>query len=905
LKKTALKIFLISFAIIFQYPTISIYAQQIQAQKRDTTGLVVFDVLAPRIEKNNHIKLYYKSDWFIGKRFRETIADLPLDECLTIVKRLTELNCLVINPKTYVFVPVEVRNYSNRLNSKGVLLIGDDSEFGNNGKATISGKIIDAQTGKPLYGARIAVDKLNLSSRTDKAGNYSLTIPVGEYDLRLNYPGFEENGRSIKISGNGIVDFELAEKSILLKEVVVSDKAADLNVIRTQMSTIKLTARAIRELPSFLGEKDVIKSMTLLPGVQSTGEFGTGFFVRGGSSDQNLILVEDVPLFNSSHMFGLSSVVNPDGVNNVSFLKAGIPAKFGERASSVMDIRLGSNPEKISGKGGIGLLNTRLNVEMPLLNKKASLLVGGRSSYSNWLLHAMPDVDLKNSSASFYDINALFTMRFNPKNSLVLFGYYSDDKFSFTKSSPYHYDNTLLSARYNHTFSEKLSSSLLVGYSRYRNDVSEADSLKPKEAYIINSAINYNNIKLNFNWLANDKNTIDIGLNSILYRLQPGKILPLGALSQIETKTTHSEKALEMAAYVSDNIIFSPKISAELGLRFNNYAYLGPNTVLNFDPNTSHTTENITDTVNYGNGQLIKWYTSIEPRLSMRYSIDNASSLKFSYNRISQFINLISNTAVMAPTDVYKLSSPNVPPLTCHQFALGYFRNFNKNMLEASVEVYYKRLSNIVEYRDGATILLNNELETDLLKASGYNYGVEFYVKKNTGKLTGWASYTYSRSMRHTTSPFEPDQINGNRYFPSSFDKPHNVVITGNYHITRRWWFSGTFTYNTGKPVTLPELKYEFDGKQYIYYSDRNKYRLDDYHRLDIAITLDETLRLKQKWRGSWTLSILNVYGQKNPYSVFYKSASKLESNFNESFNLYNLFIIAKPIPTLTYNFTF
>lgn len=905
MKKNVFNTLSIFFFLCFQLINTSLSAQQTEGLTRDTTSLVTFDILAPKIESIHHVKLYYKPEWFENKRFRETIANLSMDECLTIVKRLTELNCIVMNPTTYVFAPVEVRNFSNKTNSKGVLIIGNEDDFGNVANARISGKIIDTRTGKPLYGARISIDKLNLNESSDRNGNYKFTIPVGEYDLRLNYAGFEENNRRIKVGGNGIVDFELAEKSILLREVVVVDKAADLNLIRTQMSSIKLNAKIIKELPMFLGEKDIIKSVSLLPGVQSTGEFGTGFFVRGGSSDQNLILVEDVPLFNSSHMFGLNSALNPDGVNNVTFLKAGIPAKYGERASSVMDIRLGSNADKLSFKGGIGLLNTRLNLEVPLFNKKVYFLIGGRTSYSNWLLHAMPDVDLKNSSAGFYDLNTLLSIKLDPKNSLVLFGYFSDDKFSFTKTSPYHYDNTLASLKYSHTFIEKLYSSLLVGISRYRNDMSESDTLKPNEAYKINSSINYNNAKLNFTWLPNDKHSVDFGLNSILYLLQPGKLSPFGSVSDVIPKTTNEEKGLEIAAYVSDNINFSPKISAELGLRFSNYAYLGPNTVFTFNPNAARTTGNILDTKSYGNNELIKWYPSLEPRLSLRYSVDNLSSLKLSYNRISQFINLISNTSVMAPTDVYKLSSPNVKPLVSNQVALGYFRNFNNNALEASAELYYKKLDNIVEYRDGASILLNNSLETDLLNASGYNYGVELYLKKNTGRLTGWASYTYSRSMRHTTSPYVSDQINGNKYYPSSFDKPHNVVIMGNYHITRRWWFSGTFTFNTGKPVTLPELKYEYDGRQYVYYSDRNKYRLPDYHRLDIAITLDETLRLKQKWKGSWTLSILNLYGQKNPYSVFYKSPSAMGSYYSQSFNLYNLFIIERPIPTLTYNFTF
>ena len=904
-KKHVLHYLPILLFVAFQCICISVKAQQNTILERDTTRLVSFDILAPKIENVHHIKLFYKSEWFADKRFRASIANLPLEDCLEIVKRLSELSCIIMDANSYVFVPIEVRNYSNRLNSKGVLLIGEESDAGKFSKATITGKIIDFKTGRPLHGATISIGQLNISSATDIKGNYKLTIPVGEYDLSLNYPGFGQDDRNIRVNGNGIVDFEMAERTIKLKEVLVTDRAINLNVVRTQMSTIKFNTKVIKELPMFLGEKDIIKSVTLLPGIQSTGEFGTGFFVRGGSSDQNLILVEDVPLFNSSHLFGLSSAINSDGINSVTLLKAGIPAKYGERASSVMDIRLGTTADTLSFKGGIGLLNTRLNLEMPLFNKKVSLLIGGRSSYSNWLLHSMPDADLKNSSASFYDFNTLLKIRFDSKNSLALFGYFSNDKFSFTKNAPYHYDNMLASLRYSHIFNDKLYSNLLLGVSRYRNDISESDTLRLNEAYKVSSSINYNNAKLNFTWLPIQKHSVEFGVNAVLYKLQPGKLSPLGLLSTVLDESTQQEKALEMAAYVGDNYNLSSKVSIEGGLRFTRYAYLGPGSIFSFAENAPHTSAHIVDTLSYGNNKIIKWYTSLEPRLSTRYSIDDFSSVKFSFNRISQFINLISNTAVMSPTDVYKLSSPNVKPLVCNQFALGYFRNFNKNALEASVEIYYKKLNNIVEYRDGAQILLNKSLETDLLNASGYNYGVEFYLKKNTGRLTGWASYTYSRSFRHTTSPFEENQINGNKYYPSSFDKPHNIVVNATLHLTRRWRLAGIFNFNTGKPVTLPELKYDFNGRQYVYYSDRNKYRLPDYHRLDIAITYDETLRLKQKWKGSWTLSIINLYGQNNTYSVFYKSASQLESHFNQSFNLYKLFIISRPIPTLTYNFTF
>jgi len=777
-----------------------------------------------------------------------------------------------------VFVPEEIRNYSNNTNSSGVLLIGEGSSLEKGAKASVSGKITDVYTGLPLKGATLSIEALNLTSTTDKDGNYKVMVPVGEYEIAINQTGFGEDIRRISVFGNGIVDFEIARRTIRLKEVVINDQAADQNVVSSQMSAIKLNAKAIKELPLFLGEKDVLKSLKLLTGVQSTGEFGTGFFVRGGSQDQNLILIEDVPLFNSAHAFGLISALNSDGVSNVTLLKSGIPAKYGERASSVMDIQMGSNPDRTSVKGGIGLMDTRLNLEMPLFNKKVSLLVGARTSYSNWLLHQMPEADLKNSSVNFFDLNALLNIKFNPKNKLALFGYFSDDKYSLSNENKFHYENLLGSVQYTHQFTEKLNASWMAGLSRYRNDMSESDTLTPAQAFKVNSAIHYYNSKLDVNWQLSDVHNLDFGLNAIRYNIQPGTQDPFGPLSEVIRKQVADQNGLEMAAYVSDKINLSSILGAEVGLRFSQYANLGTTT---------------------------DWTTSLEPRLSLRCTLDDVSSLKLNFNRMSQFINLISNTTVMSPTDVYQLSSRNTKPVLCDQVALGYFRNFDHNAVEASAEIYYKKLHNILEYRDGAELLMNDDLESDLLNASGYNYGLELSLKKNTGRLTGWANYTYSRSLRHTTGLLVTDQINGNRYYPSGSDQPHNVVLVGNYHLTRRWMASATFNYSTGRPVTLPELKYEFNGKQYIYYSDRNKYRLPDYHRLDIAFTHDENLKLKRSWKGSWTIAILNLYAQKNPYSVFYKSTAGLETGFNNSIHLYKMYIIEKPIPTITYNFTF
>ena len=841
-------------------------------------GLVKFDVLAPKLESTHHVKLYYKSAWFEDKLFKESMAEMSLDDCLAIIKRNVHLDCIQIKPDCYVFVPEEIRNYSNNTNSSGVLLIGEGSSLEKGAKASVSGKITDVYTGLPLKGATLSIEALNLTSTTDKDGNYKVMVPVGEYEIAINQTGFGEDIRRISVFGNGMVDFEIARRTIRLKEVVINDQAADQNVVSSQMSAIKLNAKAIKELPLFLGEKDVLKSLKLLTGVQSTGEFGTGFFVRGGSQDQNLILIEDVPLFNSAHAFGLISALNSDGVSNVTLLKSGIPAKYGERASSVMDIQMGSNPDRTSVKGGIGLMDTRLNLEMPLFNKKVSLLVGARTSYSNWLLHQMPEADLKNSSVNFFDLNALLNIKFNPKNKLALFGYFSDDKYSLSNENKFHYENLLGSVQYTHQFTEKLNASWMAGLSRYRNDMSESDTLTPAQAFKVNSAIHYYNSKLDVNWQLSDVHNLDFGLNAIRYNIQPGTQDPFGPLSEVIRKQVADQNGLEMAAYVSDKINLSSILGAEVGLRFSQYANLGTTT---------------------------DWTTSLEPRLSLRCTLDDVSSLKLNFNRMSQFINLISNTTVMSPTDVYQLSSRNTKPVLCDQVALGYFRNFDHNAVEASAEIYYKKLHNILEYRDGAELLMNDDLESDLLNASGYNYGLELSLKKNTGRLTGWANYTYSRSLRHTTGLLVTDQINGNRYYPSGSDQPHNVVLVGNYHLTRRWMASATFNYSTGRPVTLPELKYEFNGKQYIYYSDRNKYRLPDYHRLDIAFTHDENLKLKRSWKGSWTIAILNLYAQKNPYSVFYKSTAGLETGFNNSIHLYKMYIIEKPIPTITYNFTF
>ena len=865
------------------------------------------DQVTSQLEQKFRIRLFYKPEWFEKRNFHASILELPLEEALDRIKTAAELSAITVDSVLYIFVPLKsVQNPVNARESTEVLTIGEPNDYGKYAKATLQGKILDGKNGSTLPGASVIIDKLKLGTRTDEKGNYRLKFPVGDYTLRISFMGYEDITQKIKLVGNGTFNAELFEKSVKLDEVVISSQRAAINVTGTQMSVIKLDSKTIRELPGTLGETDIIKSITLVPGVQTVGEFGTGFNVRGGGADQNLILIEDVPLFNSSHLFGLTSVVNPDGITSVTLLKAGIPAKYGERASSVMDIQMGNNNgDKTMVKGGIGLINSRLNVELPLFSKKVILMLGGRSSYSNWLLHSIPDIDLMNSSARFYDVNALLSFNLNTSNKINLFAYRSADQFSFSRNTDYQYGNFLSSIKWNHTFDDNLYFNLSAGISHYRYQVSESDTSKSREAYKINSSLNYTSVKWNFSWLPGQNHLVDFGINTVLYSSKPGDLKPYNSESLIKPVQMHLDKAGEYAVYLSDNFTISPKLSFDMGLRYSAYTYLGPNKVYVYRSNAPRNRDAITDSLSYGHNQVIYWYSGIEPRISVRLALSDKHSLKLSYNRIHQYINLVSNTAVMTPSDVWKLSTPNLKPLLSDHFTLGYYHNFGNNTIETSIELYYKRLTNTIDYKNGAKILLNPYLESDLINVNGKNYGIEFYVKKNTGRLTGWASYTYSRSWHQSGGVYAEEKINNNYPFPSSYDKPNSLIINANYHVSRRWRLGGLFTYSSGRPVTLPELKYSYQDFQLVQYSDRNKYRLPDYHRLDLSITLDESLKIRKKWKGSWTFSIVNLYGRKNVYSVFYKKEDHMDANEYKEYDLYMLYIIGRPLPTLTYNFTF
>lgn len=875
-----------------------------QPAPRQTSESLTANQAIRLLEQKHSTKIFFREDWFGDATFGAGLLELPLPEALTRITRGHQLNIVTLDGM--IFLVPEEGGQISLIASDDQIVVGNQSEYGRYSKATLSGRILDGSTGEPLMGAVLYETESGTGASTNFNGHFKMELPVGDLRLRISYVGFEDRYQLIRLISPGSVEIDLFSSSTQLEAFTITAQRAEENISRTQMSMINLDAQALKELPGTFGERDIVRSITLMPGIQSVGEFGTGFNVRGGSADQNLILLENVPLFNSSHLFGLISVVNPDLVSSLSLIKAGTPARFGERASSVMDIRLGNglNNEETKIMGGIGLLNSRLLFETPIIKEKITFAFGARTSYSDWFLGRIPNDDLMNSSAGFFDLTGTLNAALGPKNRLTLFGYHSADRFGFGGDTDYDYKNTLASLRLNSAINARLSSTFILGMSNYNYLIQETPEINPYIHQGMNSSIDYYSMKWFFSWLPVPDHRIEFGINGFSYGIEPGQMNPIGELSMIDPKTMDREQALELAAFVSDEMVLTDRLNLEVGLRFSQYLQLGPGKVHTYEEGMPRQPENINDTLFYGKNEVMSSYNGLEPRAGLRYNVGETSSVKLSYSRINQYINLISNTSVMAPADIWKLSDSHLKPLRSDQYALGYFRNFLDNSIETSVEGYFKSLHNAIEYKSGAEIAMNDYLETDIVNAKGYNYGLELYVKKNVGRLTGWTSYTWSASRVRSASPFEEGQINGNAYFPSNFDRPHNLVLSANYHISRRWRFAGTFTYNTGRPVTLPEHTFQQGSNLLIFYSDRNKYRLPDYHRLDISLTLDENLRVNRRGKGSWTFSIMNVYGRKNPFSVFYK---KEPSGLYEprSFKLYQLYIIGRPLPTLTYNFSF
>ncbi|WP_233507633.1 TonB-dependent receptor [Adhaeribacter pallidiroseus] len=764
------------------------------------------------------------------------------------------------------------------------------------GQVTLAGHLRDVKSGEPVIGAAVYIQSPAIGTTTDQFGYYSLTLPIGRHDLLIRGSGIKNTKRQILLQGNGQLEIELEEDITPLKEVVI-EAEKDKNVAGMQMGLEKLDIKTMRQVPTAFGETDILRVVLTLPGVKSVGEGNTGMNVRGGATDQNLILFNDATIYNPAHLFGFFSAFNPDILKTVELYKSAIPAKYGGRLSSVLDITTrDGNKKELAGSGGIGLLTSRLTLEGPLIKDKTAFIIGGRSTYSDWLLRELPNSTFKQSSAGFYDVNAHISHEINSKNSIYATGYMSRDKFKLAADTLYKYLNQNASLKWKHIFNNKLYGVLTSAYSHYRYNITS--NINPVNASELTYSINQSNIQADFNYFHNAKHTFDFGFSSILYHISPGSLKPLGTESLMETDILEREQGLESALYASDRIDLTPRFSVMLGLRYSMYHALGPKQVNQYVPNTPKSESTITDTVAYKAGDVLAKYQGPEYRLSAKYALTDNSSVKVSFNRMRQYIHMLSNTASMSPTDIWKLSDAHIRPQIGDQIALGYYRNFKSNTIETSIETYFKKMHDFVDYKSGATLLLNHHIETDVINAEGKAYGLEVMVKKLTGKINGWVSYTYSRSLVKVNTGSTTDMINKGIYYPSNFDKPHDFTLIGNYRFSRRFSTSLNFTYNTGRPITLPLAKYYTGNSTRVYYSERNAYRVPDYYRADFAMNIEGNHKVKKLAHSSWTLAIYNLTGRKNPYSIYFKSEGT-------RINGYQLSIFGRPIPTITYNFRF
>ena len=858
------------------------------------------------LETRYHVKVYYKRAWVTPYNINTSFVDNPLGRALNSIFLNHDLTFEIFQDNSIVIFPRRLDTRSNFEDLDQTLVIGNPVNKGRFKSAVITGKVLDGKTGDPLAGAIVYNIKLDKGATTGADGSFKLELPTGEHMLKITFMGFQEYDRKVNLIESGEVEFELFEESHNIGEVLVV--ADEFNSSRTQMSMVQMSSIEMKTLPLLMGERDVLKSIVMLPGIQSVGELSSGFNVRGGNSDQNLVLLDGSPVFNTSHMFGFLSMINPDVVEDLRIFKGGLPARYGERVSSVMEVVMKEgNTDHVKFYGGLGIINSRLAIDGPLTkNKKLTFIAGGRMSYTDWVLKKIPDPDISNSVTDFYDFSGKMSYKFDSNNWLNVMGYASNDEFSTSSQSINNYGNSLFNVESHNKYSDNLNGEVNLSYSNYTFRLTDFANGNESEAYYLDNSIRYNSFKYDLAWHPASTHNIHSGVNAIYYLNHPGKVSPVNETTIISGEKLDKENALETAAYLGDEFDLSPALTVNIGMRYSWFALFGDKTVYLYDDNVAKSASTVTDSLIFGKGEIVKSYGGIEPRVSFNLETGEGYFWKLSYQRTRQYINQISNNAVISPAEIWKTSDYYLKPLINDQLAIGVQKdNIIQGKYTVSAEIYYKQLKNLIEYKNGAQVIMNQHLETDLIPSDGYSYGAELSLNKKEGRLTGWLNYTFSRTMRKTTGDFDEEQINDGKYYPSIYDKPHDLSIVTNYNISRRWRVSGNFVFISGRPVTLPELKYEYAGETLVYYSDRNKYRMPPYHRFDISITFDENLRRKRMWKGSWTLSVYNLYGRKNPYSVYYRKTAGAADTGYKDYSLFKLSVIGVPIPSLTYNFTF
>lgn len=768
-------------------------------------------------------------------------------------------------------------------------------------KFTLSGTVTDEITGETLIGVNIIINELRTGTVTNEYGFYSITLPKGNYNIIVTSLGFKDTKETIILEQNLRKNFILKEANLELNEVIVTENPYKINIKKPEMSANKLSIATIKQMPVLLGEVDVIKSLLFLPGVTNAGEGQSGFNVRGGAVDQNLVLLDEATLYNTSHVFGLFSVFNADAIKDLKLYKGGIPAKFGGRVSSVLDIyQKDGNSNDFSMNGGIGLISSRLLAEGPIVKDKASFLVAGRGSYAHLFLKLTDN----ENTAYFYDLNTKINYKVNENNSLFLSGYFGRDIFSLNRSFTNTYGNATVNLRWNHLFSDKLFSNLSLIYSDYYYGLT-LDFI----GFNWDSGIKNYNLKYDFKHYISDKITLNYGTNLTKYDLNPGTIEPIDENSSINFRQLDRKYALETAFYGDVEQQLSKKIAISYGFRYSIFNRLGSSTVNIYENNQPvlyneelkiYEKATPIGTEFFGRNKSIAEYSNFEPRFTVAYELNENQAIKASYNRMAQYLQLISNTQSPTPLDVWTPSDNYIKPQIADQVAIGYFQNFNNGDYTLELESYYKKVNNRIDYIDGADLIANEAIEQVILNGRMRSYGLEMLFRKNTGNLNGWIAYTLSRSEQQTPgrTPTEIGINNGN-WYRSAYDKTHNLAVTGSYKLNEKWTFGANFTLQTGQPVTFPTGKYVFQGVTVPSYNSRNEDRLPAYHRMDISATLTPKHKEKHKYKREWVFGIYNVYSRYNAASINFRQNS--ETGNNEAVRL-SIFGI---VPSVSYNFKF
>jgi len=751
-------------------------------------------------------------------------------------------------------------------------------------KFSISGIVTDSGTGETLIGASVKLTgSTTIGAGTNAYGFYSLSATEGIYELSISFIGYKTVKQSITISRNVRQNFVLSEDN-QLNEVVISAEKKNDNVSSPQMGLQRINIREINNVPVLLGERDVLKTLQLLPGIKSAGEGNSGFYVRGGSTDQNLILLDEAPVYNASHLLGFFSTFNSDAIKDVSVYKGGMPAQYGGRLASVLDIKMNDgNRKDYTAEGGIGLISSRLKVEGPIVKDKGSFMISARRTYLDAFLALSPDSSINGNTLYFYDVNAKANYQLNEKNTLYLSGYFGRDKLGISEAFGFNWGNATFTLRWNHLYSDRLFSNTSLIYSNYNYVI---QNFMEDNDFQVNSSIKDFNLKQDFEYSLSSSHSLKFGVNAIHHTIAPGK-LTASESSSVNATTYENRKGLELAAYLSDEWAVNEKMNLAYGLRLSGFSLLGAGNFKTYDADG-----NTTSTTSYKAGEVVENYFNLEPRISASYQLTPSSSLKTAYTRNIQNIHLMSNSTSTSPTDLYIMNSNNVKPEIADQIAAGYFRNFSDNNYEFSAELYYKWMQNQIEYRSGTDLRGNGNVEADLLFGDGRAYGIELFLKKRFGKFNGWIGYTWSRTQRQF------DAINDGKWFYAKQDRTHDLSLVGIYKAGSRWTFSSVFVYNTGNAVTYPSGKYQINGRTAFYYTEKNGYRTPAYHRLDLSATLEG--KPGRKLQSSWSFGIYNVYNRHNAFSIDFKdNPDDVSTTQVVRTTLFGI------IPSVTWNFKF